>query len=100
MTKRKDKTALQLARALKRYSDMPEPTAAFDALNREWPPAIATIITGVLWSEVELRSVKEMLADLRALQRKAVAQSMAVAAHINGKTDGVAKKATPGPSNR
>jgi len=78
MPKPATKTPLDLARALLRYSRMDDAARAYTKLHDEWPPAVARILDKVLWSEVELRSEREIVRDLRALNRKAAAQSKAV----------------------
>lgn len=91
MKQQTQKTALDLALALKRYNAMRDPTKAYSALHDEWPPRIANIIVPIFWSEIPLRSEKQMVADLRSLQKKAAAQSAAVQRFIqNGMS---AKKA-------
>jgi hypothetical protein len=64
------RTALDLARALKRYTRM-RPENAYVALAKEWPPPIVAIVSDVLWSEVKGRTAKEITREIVALMRKA-----------------------------
>jgi hypothetical protein len=73
------RTALDLARALKRYTRM-RPENAYVALAREWPRPIVAIVSEVLWSEVKGRTAKEITGEILALMRKARAAHDAVAA--------------------
>jgi hypothetical protein len=71
------KTALDLARAIRRYDRM-QPWNACAALYDEWPPAIANIIDAHMWSEVKAKTVPEIAREMHALMKKAEAASRAV----------------------
>jgi hypothetical protein len=71
------KSALDLARAIRRYDRM-QPWNARAALYNEWPPAIAKIIDAHMWSEVKAKTVPEIAEELHALMKKAEAASRAV----------------------
>jgi hypothetical protein len=75
----KERSALELARALKRYNRM-RPEKAYVALNREWPPKIAAMIEPVMWGKVELdgRSVMDIARETKALMDKAARAYVAV----------------------
>lgn len=62
------KTALDLARALRRYTRM-RPENAYVALAREWPQPVVALVSGVLWSEG--RTAREITREIMALMRKA-----------------------------
>ena len=72
------KSALDLARALKRYTRM-RPENAYVALAKEWPQPIVALVSDVLWSEVKGRNAKEITREILALMRKARAAHAAVA---------------------
>ena len=73
------RTALDLARALKRYTRM-RPENAYVALAREWPQPIVALVSDVLWSEVKGPTAKEITREILALMRKARAAHEAVTA--------------------
>jgi hypothetical protein len=73
------KSALDLARALKRYTRM-RPENAYVALAKEWPQPIVALVSDVLWSEVKGRTAKEITREILALMRKASAAHQAVRA--------------------
>jgi hypothetical protein len=84
MKKTKTHTALDLARALKRYNGMDDAADAYTALHAEWPPQIANIIEPIFWTEIEIRSEKQIVADIRAMQKRAAKESAAVAKLLKG----------------
>jgi hypothetical protein len=73
------KSALDLARALKRYTRM-RPENAYVALAKEWPAAIVALVSDVLWAKVKGRTVKQIAREIVALMEKARAAHAAVAA--------------------
>jgi hypothetical protein len=70
-------SALDLARALKRYTRM-RPENAYVALAKEWPQPVVALVSGVLWSEVKGRTAKQITREIMALMRKARAAHRAV----------------------
>jgi hypothetical protein len=72
------RSALDLARALKRYTRM-RPENAYVALAKEWPQPVVALVSDVMWSEVKGRTVKEITREIMALMRKARAAHVAVA---------------------
>jgi hypothetical protein len=73
------RSALDLARALKRYTRM-RPENAYVALARDWPQPIVALVSDVLWSEVKGRTAKEITCEILALMRKADAAHKTVEA--------------------
>jgi len=71
------RSALDLARALKRYTRM-RPENAYVALAKEWPQPIVALVSDVLWSEVKGRTAAEITCEILALMRKARAAHAAV----------------------
>lgn len=71
------KSALDLARALKRYNRM-KPENAYVALAKEWPTPIVAIVSDLLWSEVKGRTVREIARETAALMRRMKAAHKAV----------------------
>jgi hypothetical protein len=86
----KERSALELARALKRYNRM-RPEKAYAALNKEWPPKIAALIEPVMWGKVELdgRTVLDIARETKALMDKAARAYVAVQ---KAKRSGVSRK--------
>jgi hypothetical protein len=68
-------TALDLAKDVARYNRMADAGKAWQLLHREWPPEVARLIESALWSKIKWGSEKQILADLRAVQKKAAARS-------------------------
>lgn len=71
------KSALDLARALKRYTRM-RPENAYVALAQEWPQPIVALVSDVLWSEVKGRTAKEITREIMAFLHEAETAHAAV----------------------
>jgi len=90
------KSALDLARGLKRYTRM-RPENAYVALAREWPQPIVALVSDVLWSEVKGRTAAEITCEILALMRKADAAHKAVAAEIASRRSKMSSTNSPAP---
>src|ERR1700733_1285585 len=66
----KERSALELARALKRYNRM-RPEKAYVALNKEWPLKIAALMEPIMWGKVDGRTVMDIARETKALMDKA-----------------------------
>lgn len=73
----KERSALELARALKRYNRM-RPEKAYIALNKEWPLTIAALIEPIMWGKVNGRTVMDIARQTKALMDKAARAHVAV----------------------
>ncbi len=85
------KTALDLARALRRYTRM-RPENAYVALAREWPQPIVALVSDVLWSEVKGRTAGEITREIVALMHKAREARLAVEKVKRCKTAAAARR--------
>jgi hypothetical protein len=77
MSKQKERSALELARALKRYNRM-RADNAYVALAKEWPVEIVALLEPVMWGKVKSRTVMDITRETKALMDKAARAYVAV----------------------
>jgi len=73
----KERTALELARALKRYNRM-RPEKAYVALGEEWPLKIVRLVEPIMWAKVKGRTVMDIAHETKSLMDKAARAYAAV----------------------